>query len=119
MLKCVVIPLKGREISGILANNKRISQETTLCLNKREILKCMKNASVYGIRSDGTKVLLTDSDSINKEIMDKVKDKQSHEQLLDVVGINNTQKKNIEESIQPYRYNNNRNQRSNKNTKNK
>ena len=76
MLKCVIVPLPGRSISGILPNNKRITEETTMCLNKREILKCMKQASVYGIRFDGSRVLLTDSESINKEIMNKVDEKK-------------------------------------------
>ena len=30
MLKCVIVPLPGREISGILPNNKRISEETVM-----------------------------------------------------------------------------------------
>ena len=104
MLKCLIIPSKGREISGILPNNKRISEETTLCLNKREILKCMKNGSVYGIREDGSKVLLTDSDTINKEIMDKVKEKQ-HKEILDVVGITENEKNDMKRSVSPYRTN--------------
>lgn len=115
MLKCVIIPSKGREISGILPNNKRISEETTMCLNKREILKCMKNGSVYGVREDGSRVLLTDSDTINREIMGKVKERQSHEveskpaQLLDMIGITDTEKKEIEKNVKPYSSSNNKN----------
>lgn len=126
MLKCVIIPSKGREISGILPNNKRISEETTMCLNKREILKCMKNGSVYGVRGDGTRVLLTDSESINKEIMDKVRERQSHDvnveseqaQLLDIVGITDSERKEIENNVKPYSSNNkNKNQRYKNNKK--
>ena len=47
-----------------------------MCLNKREILKCMKQATVYGIRLDGERVLLTDSETINREIMGKVEEKK-------------------------------------------
>ena len=78
MLKCVVIPAKGKEISGILPNNKRISEETELILNKREIIKCMKSATVYGIHDDGSRTLLTNSESINKAVMEKVKERTGH-----------------------------------------
>lgn len=119
MLKCAIIPSAGREISGILPNNKRISEETILCLNKREILKCMKNGSVYGIREDGTRVLLTDSETINREIMGKVKERQSHEQepeLLDSLGLTEPQKQDIKQNVNQYRsdYKHNKNQRNKK-----
>ena len=111
MLKCVVIPLKGREILGILPNNKRISEETVLCLNKREILKCMKNASVYGIREDGTKILLTDDETVNREIMSKVKERRTHE-LLDIVGLTEYEKREIKDDVKQYKPSNyNKNQK--------
>lgn len=113
MLKCVIIPSPGREILGILPNNKRISEETVMCLNKREILKCMKNGSVYGIREDGTRVLLTDSDTINKEIMNKVKKRQTHE-LLDSVGLTEPEKQEIKKDMKPYRSDYHKNNRHKK-----
>lgn len=124
MLKCIVEPSKGREISGILPNNKRISERTEICLNKREILKCMKYGSVYGVRLDGTKVLLTDSESINHEIMNKVEGRR--QDLLDTIGISDSQKKSIEKSAQTFKYDNQKNKKNSKknynnqnNTKNK
>ena len=121
MLKCIVEPSKGREISGILPGNKRISAVTELCLNKREILKCMKYGNVYGIRLDGTKVLLTDSESINREIMNKMEERK-HD-ILRSAGITDMEKKSIEKSAQSFKNdrksNNKKNYSNQNNTKNK
>ena len=129
MLKCVIVPLPGREISGILPNNKRISEETVMCLNKREILKCMKQATVYGIRLDGERVLLTDSETINKEIMGKVEEKKEMQQhsILDITGTTREEKKEIVNNINEVQTNssnnnsniNSNNQNYKKNGKNK
>lgn len=108
MLKCVVIPAKGKEISGILPNNKRISEETELILNKREIIKCMKSATVYGVLDDGSKILLTDSDSINKAVMDKVKERTREKNILkddpqpsilDITGTRRMEQKEMKQEV--------------------
>jgi len=124
MLKCIVIPSKGREISGILPNNQRISERTEIILNKREILKCMKNASVYGIRNDGTEVLLTDSESINREVMNKVKERtgqifkeESQPSVLDITGTKRMEKKEIINEVKNSPNYSKNNRRDNKNSK--
>ena len=108
MLKCVVIPAKGKEISGILPNNKRISEETELILNKREIIKCMKSATVYGVLDDGSRTLLTDSDSINKAVMDKVKERTGvknilkddpQPSILDITGTSRMEQKEMKQEV--------------------
>lgn len=108
MLKCVVIPAKGKEISGILPNNKRISEETELILNKREIIKCMKSATVYGVLDDGSRTLLTDSDSINKAVMDKVKERTGVKNILkddpqpsifDITGTRRMEQKEMKQEV--------------------
>lgn len=124
MLKCKVVPLPGREISGILPNNKRISGETVLCLNKREILKCMKNAIVYGIRLDNSEVMLTDSESINREIMNKVEEKkESQHSILDITGTTREERKEIVKNVnevnsQNTTENSNKNENTNGNSQN-
>lgn len=124
MLKCVVIPAKGKEISGILPNNKRISEETELILNKREIIKCMKSATVYGVLDDGSKVLLTDSDSINKAVMDKVRERTSSKtilkddpqpSILDITGTRRMEQKEMKQEVKNSPTNNNYNKGKNKN----
>lgn len=121
MLKCIVRPLPGREISGILPNNKRISGEMTLCLNKREILKCMKFGTVYGVRADGSEVILTDSDTINREIMDKVEEvketiKPKHS-VLDITGTTREEKKTIVQEVAQVKPTNNNSNNYNKNNR--
>ncbi|MDD3121976.1 MAG: hypothetical protein PHC62_00505 [Candidatus Izemoplasmatales bacterium] len=125
MLKCVVIPAPGREIPGILPNNRRISEEMTLCLNKREILKCMKHGTVYGIAYDGSRVILTDNDSINHVIMDKVEEKKEQFQaqqttsVLDNAGITRQEKRDIVHNVEQVKpVQNNNNQNRNKNNRN-
>lgn len=119
MLKCAIVPLPGRSISGILPNNKRITEETTMCLNKREILKCMKQASVYGIRFDGSRVLLTDSESINREIMNKVEEKkETQHSILDITGTTREERKDIVHNINEVQTRNNNQNRNNNNKKN-
>jgi len=124
MLKCVVIPAKGKEISGILPNNKRISEEMELILNKREIIKCMKSATVYGVQDDGTRVLITDSESINKVVMDKVKERTSHilkddpqPSILDITGTSKMEQREMKNEMKnsPNNYNKNNNKGKNKN----
>lgn len=108
MLKCVVIPAKGKEISGILPNNKRISEKTEIILNKREIIKCMKSATVYGIQDDGTQVLITDTESINRVLMDKVKERTSsmhilkddpQPSILDMTGTSRMEQKEMKQEV--------------------
>ena len=118
MIKCVVIP-KGKSISGILPNNKRITEKTEICLNKREILKCMKYGDVYVVRNDNTTSLIASSDDINKEIKQKVKERQPElsQMLLDTVGIKEQDKKSYEKNIEPYRNNSNQQHSQKKNNK--
>lgn len=123
MLKCVVIPAKGKEISGILPNNKRISEETELILNKREIIKCMKSATVYGIHDDGSRTLLTDSESINKAVMEKVKERtghiilkdEIHPSILDITGTSKMEQREMKHEVK----NSPSNNYNNKNNKGK
>lgn len=111
MLKCVVIP-KGRSISGILPHNKRIMEETELCLNKREILKCMKYGDVYAIRSDNSRHLIKTSDDINVEVKRKINERkpEMEQMILDNIGISETDKKEYQKNIQPYKNNSSQNQ---------
>ena len=125
MLKCVVIPAKGKEISGILPNNKRISEETELILNKREIIKCMKSATVYGIHDDGSRTLLTNSESINKAVMEKVKERTGHilkdeaqPSILDMTGTSKMEQREMKHEVKNSpnnNYNNKNNKEKNKN----
>ena len=107
MLKCIVVPSKGKEVIGIFSGNKRISERTELCLNKKEIIKCMKTASVYGVRNDGSTILFSNSDEIDREIMAKVNERKKENSLLDYVGITNNQKDNIKSDINKYPQQNN------------
>ena len=89
----------------------------------------MKQATVYGIRLDGERVLLTDSETINREIMGKVEEKKEMQQhsILDITGTTREEKKEIVNNInevQTNSSNNNSNNNSNnqnykKNGKNK
>lgn len=68
MRRCLVTPRLGSYISGILSNNKRITEPTELNLNDREILKCQKFGTVKFL-----------DDEKNDEIeIDKIADTSQH-----------------------------------------
>lgn len=57
--KCRIIPKKYNYIPGLLLKNKRIEEETTMELNKAEIIKAMTLADVYLVNGEDDETLLT------------------------------------------------------------
>lgn len=55
---CKVYPAKGKRITGILPNNRAITEPGMYNLNTNEIRKCMKFGDVFEIVDDGTEVLI-------------------------------------------------------------
>lgn len=57
--KCRIVPKKNRFVPDLLLHNQRIETETTMEINKAEIIRAMSLADVYMVNDDGTETLLT------------------------------------------------------------
>lgn len=82
---CKVYPAKGKRITGILPNNKAITEPGTYDLNLKEIRKCMNFGDVFEVTANGD-VLLDERnymlDNSNGKVV-SVEDKQTSDEVAD------------------------------------
>lgn len=65
--KCRIVPVKNRHVPDVLLHNKRITEETTMDLNKMEIRRAMSFAEVFVVDGD-TETLVTDQNFYLKDV---------------------------------------------------
>ena len=88
------------DISGILPNNKRISEPTVLKLNKQEFIRCMNYGEVYALVND-TEILIKDIDYDKAESLFVSKVLSDSKSITNEVKIEDSNNKITEESVVP------------------